>query len=96
MDTYLLARLIFYVNKQTAGGLTVVYVGEYHKVEYANALAKLYGPPVFNRNEIWNVGGDKFRCVDLGPTQNKNHELSENVRFWDKGGPMDRQLLSKL
>ena len=99
MDTYLLARLIYYVNKQTAGGLTVVYVGEDHKVEYANALAKLYGPPVFNRNDThiqMHKGLDELRCIDLGPTQNKEHELSENVRFWDKGGPRDRQLLSKL
>ena len=96
MDTYLLARLIYYVTKQTAGGLTVVYVGENHKVNYANVLAKMYGPPVFNRNEIWNKGMDKFRCIDLGPTQNKKHELSDIMRFWDKGGSNDRRLLSKL
>ena len=93
MDTYLLARLIYYVKKQTVGGLTVVYVGENHKVNYANVLAKHYGPPVFNRNEIFGL--DK-RCINLGPTQNKKHELSELDRFWDKGGPIDRMLLSKL
>ena len=94
MDTYLLARLIYYVNKQKDGGLTVVHVGEHHKVNYANVLAKLYGPPVLNRNEMWDM--DNFRCIDLGPTRNKKHELSENDQYWDKGGPRDETLLSKL
>ena len=70
MDAYLMSRMMYYIRTaQTAGGLTVVYAGDYHREQYALMLRNIYGEPRLHVK--WTVFSvvvtkrHKLRCLDL-------------------------------
>ena len=67
MDAYLMARMMFYIRTaQTAGGLTAVYVGDYHREQYALMLRKIYGEPRLHVNTtLISILRLRARCLDL-------------------------------
>ena len=69
MDAYLMARMLYYIRTaQTAGGLTVVYAGNYHREQYALMLQKIYGKPILHvKPTPFSIATrqHQLRCLDL-------------------------------
>ena len=89
MDVYLLARLVYYSkSQQKTGGVSVVYVGDFHRTNYVEVLSKIYGQPSFNRNHTIFIKSARFRCVDLSP----HVDVTKKTDLW----PFIQDMLKKL
>ena len=83
MDVYLLSRLLRYVEKQKTNGISVIFCGEAHCINYVRFLQRLYGPPVFHRASTDFMRNLKsYRCIDVRRSMPVQFEYNPKPDFW--------------